>query len=213
MKTKLFTVLLCLIVMACSKPKKYKVDFIKDEVSVHTQLVEYGQLIAKPETVVYNDSVTYDWYSDNNPYNNQWDFDVDVVTQDTTLYALKEKENNAEIIYEDSITIIGKWKLVKIQTSGFNPTGTVEVFDYSNYNIIYEFKLDNILTISGNIKDIDEYKGHKLGEYLYSFSVNDRIITEFTIEEFGSFQFSISSKQLEIGNKYLDGDTYYFIKQ
>lgn len=92
MKTKLFTVLLCLIVMACNKPKKYKVDFIKDEVSVHTQLVEHGQLIAKPQTIVYNDSVTYDWYSDNNPYKNQWDFDVDVVTQDTTLYALDERK-------------------------------------------------------------------------------------------------------------------------
>jgi hypothetical protein len=62
-----------------------------------------------------------------------------------------------------NIGILGKWKLVKTDIGFINQTTS----DYSQYNIIYEFKSNNILTISGKTDDIEIYKGHEIGEHFY----------------------------------------------
>ena len=78
------------------------------------------------------------------------------------------ENSDTEIIIEKAI--IGKWKLVKIEVdidlengNGIrNPT----TFDYSQDNIIYEFKKNNVLTISGSI-DKNDYRVHEAGDHFY----------------------------------------------
>jgi hypothetical protein len=55
---------------------------------------------------------------------------------------------------------VGKWKLEKIEKDALN-------FDYSQHNIVYEFKTNNILIVSGDIDSIEDYRGHEIGEYFY----------------------------------------------
>lgn len=63
--------------------------------------------------------------------------------------------------------IIGKWKLVQ-KWSMVGTDGNAAVFDtidVSCDNVYYEFKKDNLLTVSGNDNEIP------IGTYLYSYQV------------------------------------------
>jgi hypothetical protein len=65
--------------------------------------------------------------------------------------------------------VLGKWKLEKIEKTTFVPWEGVkglEVFDYSQNDIVYEFKDKNVLTVSGAC-DIDNYKGHETGNHFF----------------------------------------------
>jgi len=52
---------------------------------------------------------------------------------------------------EEPENIIGKWKLTEV--SIWKNYQLLEVIDYSSENIIYDFKKNNKLTITGNISD------------------------------------------------------------
>ena len=39
--------------------------------------------------------------------------------------------------------------------------------DYSSNSIIYDFKENNVLIVSGEVDDIDDYRGHEMGIYSY----------------------------------------------
>ena len=88
---------LCLVavtlfaVVSCDKPehenKQYTLNFAGEEIDIEPQLIEYGKHATAPENP---ERESYDfggWFIDNGTFANEWDFETDIVTQDTTLYA------------------------------------------------------------------------------------------------------------------------------
>lgn len=59
----------------------------------------------------------------------------------------------------------GKWQLVTVG----NRTETFELVsaDYSQANIVYDFRENNVMVVSGEIEDIEDYRGHEIGEHSY----------------------------------------------
>jgi uncharacterized repeat protein (TIGR02543 family) len=55
--------------------------------NVQAQTVASGEKAAEPQNVTRNDYYLAGWYKDNTTFQNQWNFAVDTVTQDITLYA------------------------------------------------------------------------------------------------------------------------------
>ena len=105
--------------------------------------------------------------------------------------------------------ILGKWKLVKTN----NPMSG-QSFDYSRYNIVYEFNADKVLIISG---ETETFMFPEIGEYSYSF-INDENGYGMVGLPYGLeigirvFWYRISSKEMEISQAPLDGGIYYFVK-
>jgi hypothetical protein len=78
--------------------------------------------------------------------------------KDYLLFKLVEHESP----YRENI--IGQWKLTEMDIMYNNDYQNVNVFDYSNNTIIYDFRADNNLTVAGYIpEDISE------GEYFYRY--------------------------------------------
>jgi uncharacterized repeat protein (TIGR02543 family) len=65
----------------------YTVTFAGENISISPQTVQYGALATQPETPTRTGYDFGGWFVDNNTFANQWDFDNDIITQDTTLYA------------------------------------------------------------------------------------------------------------------------------
>lgn len=61
---------------------------------------------------------------------------------------------------------LGKWQLVFINLYNIE-LGEFVPLDYSHANIIYDFRENNILFVSGKIDDIEDYRGHEVGEHFY----------------------------------------------
>jgi len=116
--------------------------------------------------------------------------------------------------------IIGKWKLEKVDAPF-----VAQSFDYSQYNIVYEFKSNGVLTVSSETDIIDEYIGdeiyigHGIGEHSYSFVENKEgylwvdypyrlVIDRCTYP----YWYLISSDELEISASPVDGFVYYLVK-
>jgi len=59
----------------------------------------------------------------------------------------------------------GKWKLILINLFFTIEEGNSSI-DYSKKNITYEFRANNVLTVSGEIDNID-YRGHEIGKHSY----------------------------------------------
>ena len=106
---------------------------------------------------------------------------------------------------EESATIIGKWKYVKC----VYPFGN-KLYDYSQYNIVYEFKPNNILAISGETH-IENYVGHEIGKHFYSlgdFSDGRNL----KIDDYSIYWCRIFSNELEIDLTPVDGGMYKFVR-
>jgi|SRR5690554_1389491 len=60
---------------------------------------------------------------------------------------------------------LGKWQLVAVEYR----TETFELIsaDYSQANIIYDFRENNVMVVSGEIEGIEDYRGHAIGEHSY----------------------------------------------
>ncbi|MDR1592528.1 MAG: hypothetical protein LBS16_06570 [Prevotellaceae bacterium] len=67
-----------------------------------------------------------------------------------------------EIIEKDDI--IGQWKLTGVRTMYNSDYQNVIIEDYSNSNIIYDFRVNNKLTVTGYIAD-DLSEGEHFYEY------------------------------------------------
>ena len=79
--------------------------------------------------------------------------------------------DKAQVTEDESKILHGKWQLISIST--FNEEGLEFVLiDYAPDKIIYEFRANNVLTVSGNV-DNNYYGGHEMGEHYY-----DVILTE-----------------------------------
>ena len=72
--------------------------------------------------------------------------------------------DKAEGTSEDNI-LSGKWKLL-LFTSFSTMEELVIPIDYTQKNIIYEFRANNVLMVSGAINNID-YRGHEIGKHSY----------------------------------------------
>ena len=121
---------------------------------------------------------------------------------------------------DEYLCFIGKWKLEKITIPFyFNST-----YDYSQYNIVYDFKPKNVLTISGET-DTMVYRGHRLGNSFYKiYGVNDKIKDkDFYHSHYYNHRpilkinnmyqtYRISDTNLEIDDSWADGSIYYLVK-
>ena len=105
--------------------------------------------------------------------------------------------------------ILGEWKLLNV-TNLFTPTGP-RTYDFTKNNIIYDFKTNGVLEISGDLKDIDMYQGLDPGKLSYSIVTEEEAIEHAGLPTFRLkistvyFTYSISSKKLIIDGRALDG--------
>jgi len=79
---------------------------------------------------------------------------------------------NKSDLKDESNILQGKWQLKTI--SPLNEEGVVYMLvDFSPMDIIYEFKANNVLTVSGNV-DYD-YGGLKIGNHFYEVTLTEII--------------------------------------
>jgi len=69
----------------------YTVTFAGEDISIASQTVEAGDFVIRPEDPERENYNFDGWFTDNSTFLNKWDFETDIVTQDTTLYAKWEK--------------------------------------------------------------------------------------------------------------------------
>jgi len=75
----------------------------------------------------------------------------------------QKKENSIEY----SSMVVGKWKLEFI-------SDREQTIDYSKYNIVYEFKTNNVLTVTGKVNNTD----HRIlenGKHFYNVVIPESI--------------------------------------
>jgi len=126
---------------------------------------------------------------------------------------LTEEDMQTENLEE---LIIGKWQLVKVDEV-FVPIPPPPSYDYSKYNIMYEFKANGVLTVFGETNNIERYIGHEICDHLYSFVDDDGGLGMPNLPfglQIGTFTswYKISSEELIINDSPLDGYIYYLIK-
>lgn len=127
----------------------------------------------------------------------EWDIAVRVdKLSDDAKVVLKVDELPA-----NSTSIIGKWKLMKEQTSGF--VGSPSEIDYSKHNIVYEFKTNGFLTVSGN----GNTGWIKKGSHSYSIGNYREIQVGYS-----SSWYNVSPSELIIDSRPVDGSAFYFAK-
>ena len=121
----------------------------------------------------------------------------------------KISKNSTIEVELDEGGIIGKWKLIQIDVPAFPPDPTS--YNYSQYNIIYEFKMNGIFTVSGDIDGIT-YVGHRIGEHSYFIVTSFMIAIDYQIPLFMWSIFSVFSNYLIINDSPFDGPIYSFVK-
>ena len=132
-----------------------------------------------------------------NPKPFEWDIAVRVdKLRDDAKVVLKVEELPASIT-----SVIGKWKLMKGQTSGYDSPS--EEIDYSKHNIVYEFKSNGVLTVS----ESSIVGWLKNGNHSYSIGNYNEIQVGYSIS-----WYSISPNELIIDSRPVDGSAFYFAK-
>ena len=117
------------------------------------------------------------------------------------------------VISYDPASIIGKWKYVK-HTTPFTSSGPI-ISDYSQYDIVYEFKTNNVFTVSGATDLIDSYQGHAKGDHSYSIGVHDsmpRYISSVLEINNTIYYVSTTFCSLQLDNSFSDGPCLIFLK-
>ena len=116
-KTKIFLIVsaICILFAGCNKPdtppKYYTVNFVGEEINIEAQTVESGKLAVAPENPERKCFFFGGWFTDNGTFVNQWDFETNIVTQNTTLFAKwEESPDRIEYVngFNTSITMIGQ---------------------------------------------------------------------------------------------------------
>ena len=79
-----------------------------------------------------------------------------------TVKIIVTKATNFE---EDTSSIFSKWKLAFVSYMDTNISPAT--IDYSQYEIIYDFQGNNILIVSGETDNINDYRGHEKGIHYY----------------------------------------------
>ena len=107
----------------------YTVTFAGNNISIVPQIIEYGSLATLPAAPERENYTFGGWFTDNGVFANEWHFDTDIVTQDTTLYAkwnstsgITEIESTGVKIYPNPV------KDVLIIESGELKIESVEIY-------------------------------------------------------------------------------------
>ena len=79
-----------------------------------------------------------------------------------------DKGNNPK---NENDILYGKWQLKTISPLNVPQGLDLMLVDFSPMNIIYEFKTNNVLTVSGNVKDIDGV--FEKGKHFYEVTLTD----------------------------------------
>ena len=88
-------------------------------------------------------------------------------------------KDEAQVTEDGNKILHGKWQLISI--SPLNVEGmNLALVGYSPNNIIYEFKANNVLTVSGNIENIN-YGGLEIGEYFYDVALAEIIVDPLSL--------------------------------
>ena len=85
--------------------KTYTVSFAGEEINIAPQTVNHGSTATQPATPERPGFEFVGWFTDNITFLEEWDFDTDVVTQDTTLYAKWKKKNGITAINNENVKI------------------------------------------------------------------------------------------------------------
>ncbi len=101
----------------------------------------------------------------------------------------------------DLTSVVGKWKLMKEQTSGFG--SPAEVIDYSGRNVVYDFRSDEVVRVTGN----GNTGWIRTGEHTYSIDNFRRINVGFR-----NSWYSVLPNELIIDSRPVDGSAFYFEK-
>jgi uncharacterized repeat protein (TIGR02543 family) len=71
--------------------KNCTLNYAGEGVSIDSQTIALGKCATAPESPQRKGYDFVGWFTDNGTFANEWNFDTDIVTQDTTLYAKWEK--------------------------------------------------------------------------------------------------------------------------
>ena len=117
----------------------YTVTFSGESINIASQTVENGNLVIRPADP---ERVNYDfggWFTDNGTFLNEWNFETDVVTQDTTLYAKWEETTRISEIENAGLKIYPNPVKNELRVeSGELRINQVEIVDLSG-KTIYKF--------------------------------------------------------------------------
>lgn len=103
--------------------------------------------------------------------------------------------------------IIGNWKLTEAKFYGIEGEGSI---DYSDENIIYNFKANGILVVSGG-----DNAGYTNGEYEYFFGEDhlggntDPKVLLVKINN-SKWTYDLTNKKMTLGQSYVDGPNLIF---
>ena len=102
-------------------------------------------------------------------------------------------------------SILGKWRLI----SGEWPMGRI-TYDFSQYYIVYEFKSDNVLTVTGDVDD-----QVRLGDFPYYFltATDSDIRRWYTIRILATpYKHQVTEEELILDSRQAAGPLYYFVR-
>jgi len=178
-------------VIPCNTCNSCMVIFAGKEVKINPQSVVCGSHALKPENPEREYYDFKGWFTDNDTYLNEWNFETDILTQDTTLYAKWERN-----------TLEGtRWKLiafVDVRTGNsiepepkdcemcytlfFDTDSTFKTYTFSN-NYRGNFVIDFVTQIFF----LTLFGGTKVGElphgYMYSKPFWDYALHSFSYKE------------------------------
>ena len=227
---KIKLLLLLLLVAACSNDNNNIVQRLAQEPAIVREVKGANNLFVLDlqnennglysSYIVPSATLPFDYQKDGLPVIVSGVVTKDVVAVDGYISENKENTvtlngqyNVVEITTMSEDVIIGKWKLLQVDIGFDNPT----TFDYSQYNIIYEFKTNNVLTISGKTGDVEIYRGHEIGEHFYEIKMNasppniDIAIYWLIIDNF-AYDYDFSPEELKLTYRNLESDYYLFEK-
>jgi len=120
--------------------KSYTVSFVGEEINIAPQTVEHGGKVAQPDTP---ERIGYDfvgWFTDNGTFLEEWNFETDIVTQDTTLYAKWKKKNGIITCYNAGVKIYPNPTLGVLQVTTSNyPISKIKVFSTSGKDVQFNY--------------------------------------------------------------------------
>ena len=134
---------------------------------IPSQSVLEGTTVSKPDDPTRN-GYTFDAWFKEPEMTNEWKFDVDLVFSDVTLFAKWIQGTDNE---KANSKLYGKWKLYNVAYAVYGE-GTVKRVDCCPFNIIYEFKEKNVLTVSCDEENIDA-RILESGTYFYDVTPPD----------------------------------------
>jgi len=160
-----------LAVSSCDKtetlPKHCTITFVGEEVDIAPQSITYGNYATAPENPEREGYDFVGWFTDNGTFTDEWNFEANIVTQDTTLYAEWEENASQE-------TISGTWKVKTIRMSGELKNIGLPPDDAHYSNILIEIPDKEQGYMEGNTFDNKIEFEFEKNEYRQIYIHNDR---------------------------------------